>query len=63
MQRQLKERAVDTSELVRQHQQLQVEVAKKAGEAEEHRLAREKLERELEAAKDASRTAEHPAER
>ena len=54
---------MDTSELVRQHQQLQVEVAKKAEEAEEQRLAREKLERELEAAKDASRRAEPPAER
>ncbi|CAL8468417.1 g7957 [Coccomyxa elongata] len=61
--RQLKERAVDTSELVWQHQQLQVEVAKKAEEAEEHRLAREKLRRELEAAKDASKRDEDPAER
>ncbi len=63
VQRQLKERAVDTSELVRQHQQLQVEVAKKAEEAEEHRLAREKLRRELEAVKDASKRDEAPAER
>ncbi len=51
MQRQLKERAVDTSELVRQHQQLQAELSQKAEEAEEQKAARERLVRELEAAK------------
>lgn len=63
MQRQLKERAVDTSELVRQHQQLQVEFSQKAEEAKENKLARERLEQQLEAAKNASPEAPRHSQR
>jgi len=54
----LKERAANTTELVRQHQQLQTEVAQKAKEVEDQRLAREQLEQQLEAAGHATKDAE-----